>query len=319
MPRHYNYCNNNDYDSDYYGSNCENFCINFPYPNFNICNGGARTLNRIINIGRSFVAIDNNNNLLRFSLNNLECYDCSPIIGIDNGQIAVGTDFRPATGQLYLVAKHASVGQLYLVNFNNDFFNSNIFNNNQTFTNLFNRSVIATKVGLPFNISGTFFGVNFNPTVDRLRVNSNLGQNLRINPNTGEVTVDTPLAYAVGDPNFGAVPSVVSASYTNSVAGATTTTLYVIDSRLNILATQNPANDGTLNTIGQLGINIGNIVGFDIEPGTNVAYATFIVNGVTKIYTINLATGRATFFRSFCRNSPVIRGLTSNGQNQILV
>ena len=36
-------------------------------------------------------------------------------------------------------------------------------------------------------LSGTAFGFDFNPTVDRIRVVSDTGQNLRLNPDTGAV------------------------------------------------------------------------------------------------------------------------------------
>ena len=49
------------------------------------------------------------------------------------------------------------------------------------------------------------------------------------------------LAYAAGDPNAGANPNVVGSAYTNNFAGATTTTLYGIDSDLDILVDPEPA------------------------------------------------------------------------------
>jgi hypothetical protein len=72
--------------------------------------------------------------------------------------------------------------------------------------------------------------------VDRIRVVSDVDQNLRLNPDTGAVIVDTPLAYKSGDPNFGKNANVVHAAYTNSFKGATTTTLYVLDTGLDVLA-----------------------------------------------------------------------------------
>jgi hypothetical protein len=42
-------------------------------------------------------------------------------------------------------------------------------------------------------LDGTFFGVDFNPTVDRLRVISDTGQNLRVNVDTGAEFRDTSL------------------------------------------------------------------------------------------------------------------------------
>ena len=63
---------------------------------------------------------------------------------------------------------------------------------------------------------------NFNPTVDRILVVSNTGQNLRLHPDTGAVVDSNPalegvqtdgkLIYAAGDVNFGKLPMTVSAS-----------------------------------------------------------------------------------------------------------
>lgn len=42
--------------------------------------------------------------------------------------------------------------------------------------------------------------------------------------------------------------------------------LYVIDSSLDILAIQDPPNDGVLNTVGSLGVDTNNRTAFDITP-----------------------------------------------------
>src|SRR5688572_10198098 len=53
-----------------------------------------------------------------------------------------------------------------------------------------------TTAPFPYTgVSGSAFGVDFNPTVDRLRVTSDTDQNLRINVDNGLVQLDVPLAY----------------------------------------------------------------------------------------------------------------------------
>jgi hypothetical protein len=84
------------------------------------------------------------------------------------------------------------------------------------------------------------------------------------------------------------------AAYTNSVAGATTTTLFVLDSQTDILYRQDPPNNGTLVMIGNLGINVDADNGFDIGGNSAIAYALLKVNNVSAIYSINLTTGAAT-------------------------
>jgi hypothetical protein len=196
------------------------------------------------------------------------------ISGLQTGELIYGIDFRPVTRQLYLLG---STSRIYVVN----------------------RSTgAATAVNVPFTpvLSGNFFGLDFNPTVDRIRVVSDTDQNLRLNPDLGTVqATDTNLAYAMGDAHFGANPNVVGSAYANNFAGATTTTLYGIDSVLDILVNQIPPNNGTLNTAGNLGFDTTDLVGFDISRTSGIAYASMTAAvGGSSLFQINLATGAAT-------------------------
>src|SRR5205085_5175654 len=191
------------------------------------------------------------------------------VTGLQPGEILRGIDLRPANGQLYGVG---STSRLYTIN---------------------PQTGAATQVGsAPFTpaLSGTEFGFDFNPTVDRIRLVSDTGQNLRLNPDTGAVAgPDTPLSFATGDPNAGQTPHVSGAAYSNNFAGSTTTTLYDIDYALDSLVIQNPPNNGTLNTVGALGVNTGKLVGFDIA-GNATAFAslTGTDDSGSRLYTIDL-------------------------------
>jgi hypothetical protein len=145
-------------------------------------------------------------------------------------------------------------------------------------------------------MSGTAFGFDFNPTVDRIRVTSDADINLRVHPDTGAlVATDGPLAYAADDPNVGQNPFVTASAYTNNFAGATTTTLYDIDTNLDVLVTQIPPNSGTLNTVGPLGVNATDVNGFDIATFSGTAFAALNTGGNESVlYTVNLATGAVT-------------------------
>ena len=72
----------------------------------------------------------------------------------------------------------------------------------------------------------------------------------------------------------GAIPAIVASAYTNSTPGATATQLFGIDSDLDILVLQNPPNSGTLSTIGSLGVDTGDRVGFDVVGESGEAYAS---------------------------------------------
>jgi hypothetical protein len=206
-------------------------------------------------------------------------------------------DFRPATGELFALTRTSD-------------FNSNLYKINP----LTGASTLVTAniPQLSGNAAGNARAIDFNPTVDRIRVVTDAGINLRLIPDTGAVVLtsgntDGNLAFAAGDANAGDSPLVVNGAYTNSFAGATTTTLYNLEAGNDILTTQNPPNNGTLNTVGPLGFNLvnsGGFNGFDISGATGTAYlvgnAFGFPNPVTgaltrsDLYTINLATGQAS-------------------------
>jgi hypothetical protein len=155
--------------------------------------------------------------------------------------------------------------------------------------------------GLP---DGTRFGMDVNPTTpflepffhgDMIRVTSDADKNWRFHPITLSYSFNDPdLHYAATDLHAGENPNVVGSAYTNNFSGSRATVLYAIDSNLDILAIQDPPNAGTLHTIGQLGVDTTDNVGFDISGSTGVAYASLTVGITTNLYTINLVSGAAT-------------------------
>lgn len=215
------------------------------------------------------------------------------LTGFAADETVAGIDFRPANGRLYAIT---STGRLYVID---------------------TASGAATRVGstdAAAMMKSTTVGLNFNPAVDRIRYVGAGGENMRLHPDTGAVVdanpnqdgvqTDGPLAYAAGDPYSGRKPYVTGAAYTNSVSGAKTTTNFVIDANLGVLATQgsregtpNPVspNTGQLFTVGSLGVKVAGPVAFDIAPGTNAALATIVpLNGKTTLYELDLRSGAAT-------------------------
>ena len=178
----------------------------------------------------------------------------------------LGIDMRPLTGQLYALG---STSRLYTINM---------------------ATGAATAVGTgSFDppLKGNSFGFDFNPTVDRIRIISDMGQNLRANPITGVIAaIDTDL-------NPG-TPAVSAAAYASNFAGTSTTTLYDIDLSTDKLYRQTPPNEGKLEEIGPLNIDIAANNGFDIGGQSNMAYGLFTVGSTTKLYQINLANGTST-------------------------
>ncbi len=223
-------------------------------------------------------ALGKSNTLIRFDLADPKRTNSHrKIKGLDDDVELLGIDFRSATGVLYALGDDS---RLYTIDVNTD---------------------VATAVGAgPFSpaLSGTAFGFDFNPTVDRIRVVSNTGQNLRLHPDTGALAaMDSMIAYTGTDVNAGRTPRVTAVAYTNPDNNpATGTTLYDLDAMLDLLTTQAPPNNGRLNTVGALGTSLGDLAGFDITlvGGTNVAYlATGSSKGArgNRLFQVNLTTG----------------------------
>lgn len=220
------------------------------------------------------------------------------ITGFTGGDTAlVGIDFRVQDGLLYGVG---NAGGVYKVNL---------------------RSAALTLVNtLSVALSGTSFGVDFNPAADRLRIVSDTGQNLRHNVTDldgGATTADTALNYLTGTPP---VPTtalgVAGSAYTNNDLDLdTSTTLFNIDSTLDQVVIQSPPNAGTLVATGKLRVDTAATVGFDIrstrglEAGSvlNLGYATLSgANGKTAFYVIDLLTGQAFLKGRFGNRNKVI-------------
>jgi len=264
----------------------------------------------------TIVALTEDNGVLRVdSRNPSAILDRRPITGLQGGtgERVEGIDIRPANGQLYAITNEGGIGRLYTIGL---------------------ATGAATLVGtlaadpgdttVPYaGLDGTEFGIDFNPVVDRLRVVGVADQNLRINPSPnamGQVLVitDTPLAYAMGDPNAGVDPSVVEVAYNNNVAGATSTTLLGLEGidpdlhatkslpdgsivpALVLVRQGDPGgaptspNSGQLSSLGPFARNGAFDRGFDIAPD-GIAYTAvelhFPTETTTALVLINPASG----------------------------
>jgi uncharacterized protein DUF4394 len=197
------------------------------------------------------------------------------ITGLQTNDLLVAIDVRPMNGLLYGLG---NLSNLYVIN---------------------PASGVATQVGSHggFSLSGTSFAFDFNPVTDRIRVVSDTGQNLRLNPDTGALDVADPnVFYPAGDPNNGATPNIEGAAYSNNFAGAGSTTLYDIDATLLTLVTQDSVT-GQLHTVGTLDfapeVTLQNALGFDVSGTSGIAYAAFNLTGElqTELSIVNLNSG----------------------------
>src|SRR5262245_6284176 len=167
--------------------------------------------------------------------------EIGPITNLSGDSRIVGIDFRPATGDLYALG---NAGGIYTLD---------------------PETAEATfRAQLGTTLQGAAFGVDFNPTVDRLRVVSDSGQNLRVDVTTGATTIDPGL-------NTGSPPApalgVTGIAYTNNDADPNTaTTLFDLDTdgATDALFIQAPPNAGILNATGNLGVDAAGDIGFDV-------------------------------------------------------
>ncbi len=189
-----------------------------------------------------------------------------------------GIDFRPATGELYGLGYTATagattgVGQVYTIDITTG---------------------AATAVGGPLTLplgNTTRVSLDWNPTVDRLRVVSGAGGNIRLTPTGTLGGTDTALPAAL---LVGAI------AYTNNVPTATTTTLYAYEylgDNIGRIGSPSP-NDGTFTVVGPIApvsaFSADN--GMDISGATGIAYLTLddgpSATAQDELYTVDLTTG----------------------------
>lgn len=238
------------------------------------------------------VAVTTSNRLIKFNAGQPgRILFSQPINGLQPGEQVLGIDYRVAKDTLYALG---STGRLYTVD---------------------EDTAMVSQVGEPFaaRLEGAEFGFDFNPVVDRIRVVSGTGQNLRLHPDTGAVVdanADTPglqtdgkLTYAAGDVQFGKTPVVVGAAYSYNKANPRITTNFALDATAGSLVMQGsregatPAvspNTGSLFTVGSLKQPF-QTAAFDIQAVSDMAFAALNTGkGPSRWVTIDLQTGMAT-------------------------
>lgn len=205
------------------------------------------------------------------------------LTGLESNETLVGIDYRspfkdaggvsnnvPVEGTLYGLG---NLGGLYSINPST--------------------AVATKKAQISVALAGTAFGIDFNPTVDRLRVVSNTGQNLRVNVDTGAALVDGGLVSG-GTTATG----VAAVAYTNVDSDpATGTTLFDIDVNSDQLLVQNPPNDGVLVGIGApLGIDATGPVGFDLYSSVkDIGGGVITTTDLAGYATVATAAGRSLY------------------------
>ncbi|HYN86012.1 MAG TPA: DUF4394 domain-containing protein, partial [Pyrinomonadaceae bacterium] len=145
-------------------------------------------------------AVNGRQELVRFSSSSVETTQVeTPITGLLPGESVTDIDFRPANGALYALGRtgDGSVTHLYTINTLNAL------------------ATLVTPNPLPLVGEAA---MDFDPTIDRLRVTTSSNQNLHVRPSDGAVATHSPLHYAAGDPNAGRDPSPVAMAHSNNWA-----------------------------------------------------------------------------------------------------
>jgi hypothetical protein len=226
------------------------------------------------------------------------------VTGLTAGDRLIAIDSRPQNGYLYALGRNATAGTLQLYG-------------------LSSLSAVATPIGAPIaaggNEAATEFGFDFNPTVDRIRVTSDAGVNLRLNPNDGTVAATDP---AIN----GGTTKLDGVAYTNNEQNATATTLYGLDASSSKIYRSTNANLGTYAagrpiTVGGVAATFSAIGGFDIAAGTDVTttndeaaagkvgFAAVKVGTANFLVGIELATGNAAPIGFIGDGTTAVQGL----------
>ena len=206
------------------------------------------------------------------------------ITGLTGDNKLVGIDRRVQNGRLYGVG---NAGGIYLMS-----------------------GSTASKVGqLSVPLVGTSFGVDFNPAANALRIVSNQAQNLRQSFGTGNAPVGATVTDAILNQDGVPAGNIAGAAYTNNDRSTrTATTLFVLDTELDQVAVQSPANSGNLVATGKLGVGAGSDVGFDIYSEVssssdatiaNFGFAAIPTGTANRFHFVDLLTGHVEYIGRF--------------------
>jgi hypothetical protein len=203
-----------------------------------------------------------------------------PLQGLAAGDRLVGIDYRVARGVLFALS---ASGRLYTLD-----------------TATARLQPVGTAA--PVALSGNRFGVDFNPVADRVRVVSDSGQNLRLHPDTGALAAaDPPLASAAGA--AAGTLRIAGAAYTYNKRNDKLTTNFALELGTGALVMQGSAegaqpvvspNTGQITVVGALGTGPLDDASFDIADTNNAALAALRSQGRTRLFSVDLASGRAT-------------------------
>jgi len=187
------------------------------------------------------------------------------LTGVTAGDVIVGIDRRAVNGLLYAVAVTASTQfALYVVH---------------------PTTAAAYRVGGvvgPFLPAGERVGFDWDPVNDRFRVVTAVGQNFRLDPNSGA------LANTDGVLPFGSV--VEDVGYTGNESNLSQTTAYLVDAGKLVYSPN--LIGGSLTTVATIAPAVNEVRGLDVAPGIRSTLGSGTpVEAGEALAVVKLATG----------------------------
>lgn len=215
------------------------------------------------------------------------------LTGVPDGDAVADIDYRVARGVLFGVTQQGRVVTI-------DPWTAKV--------------TVVSATGPGVSWGGQRVGMDFNPSVDRIRIVSAQGLNLRCHPDTGAVIdsqpkepglqIDKPLAYLSGDTHAGKTPDVTAVAYTYNKDNEKITTLMGIDRAQGTLVRHGSIegvqpfvspDSGQLSTVGSLGVGRLLDVAFDISDLRYLGLAAVRTTTEPRavLVDVNLQTGVA--------------------------
>jgi Domain of unknown function (DUF4394)/Calx-beta domain len=209
------------------------------------------------------------NRLVRFhSMKPGTLISSTPITGLQPGETIRGLDFRASTPNYDEAFALGTTGRLYRIT----------------------AAGQATQVGVGsflVPLQGTRFGFNFDPSSDDIRVVSDTGQNLRLDPDTGLIVDSDPAVEGVQiDTPVAAIATPAALAYVPSGIGVLQNAFYGLDPVHHFIfrlggvgGLPSPSTGQATPLTLNFGVDAETPVGFDWSLRDNVGYASTVVVG----------------------------------------
>jgi hypothetical protein len=144
------------------------------------------TVPTVANAATAFYGVTADNKLVQFQSDNTAEVPSLPIRGLAADEKVVGIDIRPLTGDLYGITNKSRIVKILPRNAEAKY--------------------VDSKAVDPA-LTGSKVGFDFNPTVDKIRVETDAAQNLRIDPITGQLATAPVAATPTPAPTTAPTPT----------------------------------------------------------------------------------------------------------------